>query len=182
MKAEKTAIPGIVEIYPDVHSDERGNFFESFRDTIFHDKGLPSIFRQINQVKSLKNVLRGLHYQLENPQGKLVRAIFGRIRDVAVDIRKHSPTYGQHEISQLTDKNNKMLYIPEGFAHGYIVESDLAVVEYLCTDKYVTDDQFGINWSNLDLNIPWGIKTPILSAKDKKLPFLKDQKYLPIYK
>ncbi len=119
---------------------------------------------------------------MENPQGKLVHAIFGRIRDVAVDIRKHSPTYGQYEISQLTDKNNKMLYIPEGFAHGYIVESDLAVVEYLCTDIYVPDDQFGINWSDSDLNIPWGIATPILSAKDYTLPFLKDQKYLPNYK
>ena len=182
MKVEKTAIPGVVEIYPDIFNDERGYFFEIFRDTIFHNEGLPSIFRQINQVKSLKNVLRGLHYQLENPQGKLVRAIFGRIRDVAVDIRKHSPTYGQHEISQLTDKNNKMLYIPEGFAHGYIVESDLAVVEYLCTDKYVPDDQFGIHWSDPDLNIPWGIATPILSAKDKKLPFLKDQKYLTNFK
>ena len=182
MKVEKTAIPGVVEIYPDVFNDERGYFFESFRDTIFHNEGLPSIFRQINQVKSLKNVLRGLHYQLENPQGKLVRAIFGRIRDVAVDIRKHSPTYGQYEISQLTDKNNKMLYIPEGFAHGYIVESDLAVVEYLCTDRYVPDDQFGIKWNDPDLNIPWGIATPILSAKDYTLPFLKDQKYLPNYK
>jgi len=179
---EKTAIPGVVEIYPDVFNDERGYFFESFRDTTFSDKGLPSIFRQVNQASSQKDVIRGLHYQLEYPQGKLIRVISGRIRDVAVDIRKRSPTYGHYEISQLTDKNNKMLYIPEGFAHGYIVESDLAVVEYKCTDIYVPDDQFGINWKDSELNIPWGISTPILSEKDKKLPYLKEQKYLPTYK
>ena len=182
MIVEKTAIPGVVEIYPDVFNDERGYFFESFRDTTFSDKGLPSIFRQVNQASSQKDVIRGLHYQLEYPQGKLIRVISGRIRDVAVDIRKRSPTYGHYKISQLTDKNNKMLYIPEGFAHGYIVESDLAVVEYKCTDIYVPDDQFGINWEDSDLNIPWGISTPILSEKDKKLPYLKEQKYLPTYK
>ena len=182
MKVEKTAIPGVVEIYPDVFNDERGYFFESFRDTTFSDKGLPSILRQVNQASSQKDVIRGLHYQLEHPQGKLIRVISGRIRDVAVDIRKRSPTYGHYEISQLTDKINKMLYIPEGFAHGYIVESDLAVVEYKCTDIYVPDDQFGINWEDSDLNIPWGISTPILSEKDKKLPYLKEQKYLPTYK
>ena len=182
MKVEKTAIPGVVEIYPDVFNDERGYFFESFRDTTFSDKGLPSIFRQVNQASSQKDVIRGLHYQLEHPQGKLIRVISGRIRDVAVDIRKRSPTYGHYKISQLTDKNNKMLYIPEGFAHGYVVESDLAVVEYHCTDIYVPDDQFGINWNDPDLNISWGISTPILSEKDKELPFLKEQKYLPAYK
>ena len=182
MKVEKTAIPGVVEIYPDVFNDERGYFFESFRDTTFSDKGLPSIFRQVNQASSQKDVIRGLHYQLEHPQGKLIRVISGRIRDVAVDIRKRSPTYGHYKISQLTDKNNKMLYIPEGFAHGYIVESDLAVVEYKCTDIYVPDDQFGINWEDSDLNIPCCISTPFLSEKDKKLPYLKEQKYLPTYK
>jgi len=114
VRVEKTAIPGVVEIYPDVFNDERGHFFESFRDTTFSDKGLPSIFRQVNQASSQKDVLRGLHYQLAHPQGKLVRVISGRIRDVAVDIRKRSPTYGHYEISQLTDIKRYSININPG--------------------------------------------------------------------
>ena len=129
----------------------------------------------------LKGVLRGLHYQLEFPQGKLVRAVVGTIVDVAVDIRTGSPTYGRYTIEELSDENKKMLYVPEGFAHGYLVISDKSIVSYKCTNFYNSNDQYGVKWNDKTIGIDWGNNSPIISKKDDNLPLLKYQKFLPKY-
>jgi dTDP-4-dehydrorhamnose 3,5-epimerase len=168
-------------ITPTVFEDERGYFFESYKAPIFKNNDLPINFVQDNEVKSTKGVLRGLHYQFNRPQGKLVRVISGSILDVAVDIRKGSPTFGQSEIVHLTDENNKMLYIPEGFAHGYLVTSSESIVVYKCTDIYDPNDQFGIIWNDETIGVDWTYDSPILSEKDLMLPALNDQQFLPEY-
>ena len=134
MKVTKTKILGVVIIKPTVHSDKRGYFFESFKTSDFQEHGLPTRFVQDNQAKSTKGVLRGLHYQLEYPQGKLVWVTAGKVMDVAVDIRKESPTFGQHVSTTLDNKTHNRLYVPPGFAHVYYVLSETAVVQYKCTD------------------------------------------------
>ncbi|SUZ75347.1 uncharacterized protein METZ01_LOCUS28201, partial [marine metagenome] len=168
-------------ITPTVFEDERGYFFESYKAPIFKNNDLPINFVQDNEVKSTKGVLRGLHYQFNRPQGKLVRVISGSILDVAVDIRKGSPTFGQSEIVHLTAENNKMLYIPEGFAHGYLVTSSESIVVYKCTDIYDPNDQYGIIWNDETIGVDWTYDSPILSEKDLMLPALNDQQFLPEY-
>ena len=181
MKIEETAIKGVKIITPLVHDDIRGSFFETFKSTLFKSNGLPNNFHQDNQVRSKKDVLRGLHYQLSEPQGKLVQVVFGSILDVAVDIRVGSPTFGEYLSIKLSSRNKKIFYIPEGFAHGYLVLSELSIVQYKCTNIYNPKDEYGIKWNDSDLNINWGNQSPILSEKDNCLPFLKHQKYLPNY-
>ena len=178
---EDSKIPGIKIITPQVHKDDRGYFFESFNSKDFKNLGLPPIFLQDNQAFSKKGTLRGLHYQLKYQQGKLVRVIQGEVFDVAVDIRRGSPTFGKYEGFYLSDKNNKIMYIPEGFAHGYVVLSETAIFQYKCTDIYHPEDEYGLLWNDKDLNIDWSVKKPILSIKDNNLPTLKsiDEKYLP---
>jgi dTDP-4-dehydrorhamnose 3,5-epimerase len=168
-------------ITPTVFEDERGYFFESYKTPIFKNNELPINFVQDNEVKSTKGVLRGLHYQFNRPQGKLVRVVSGSILDVAVDIRKGSPTFGQSEIVQLTVENRKMLYIPEGFAHGYLVTSSESIVIYKCTDIYDPNDQYGIIWNDETIGVDWTYDSPILSEKDLMLPALNDQQFLPVY-
>ena len=168
-------------VNPLVHNDRRGYFFESYSSKIFKDNGLPTHFIQDNEVSSKKGVIRGLHYQLEFPQGKLVRAVVGTILDVAVDIRLGSPTYARHIIVELSAENKKMLYVPEGFAHGYLVISDESIVSYKCTNHYNPDDEYGIKWDDKTINIDWGYNSPIISKKDDNLPLLKYQKSLPKY-
>ena len=168
-------------ITPTVFEDERGYFFESYKAPIFKNNDLPINFVQDNEVKSTKGVLRGLHYQFNRPQGKLVRVISGSILDVAVDIRQGSPTFGQSEIVHLTAENNKMLYIPEGFAHGYLVTSSESIVVYKCTDIYDPNDQYGIIWNDETIGVDWMYDSPILSEKDLMLPALNDQQFLPEY-
>ena len=181
MNFKSTSIPGVTIITPYVNHDDRGYFLESYRSDLLKKNHLPNNFVQDNEVKSSKGVLRGLHYQLNRPQGKLVRAIYGTIIDVAVDIRIGSPTFGKSEMIELSDLNKKMLYIPEGFAHGYIVKSERSIVVYKCTNYYDKNDEFGIKWNDSSLNLNWRCSNPIISDKDKSLPFLDEQKNLPEY-
>ena len=181
MIVKNTLLDGVKIITPTVFEDERGYFFESYKAPIFKNNDLPINFVQDNEVKSTKGVLRGLHYQFNRPQGKLIRVISGSILDVAVDIRKGSPTFGQSEIVHLTAENNKMLYIPEGFAHGYLVTSSESIVVYKCTDIYDPNDQYGIIWNDETIGVDWTYDSPILSEKDLMLPALNDQQFLPEY-
>jgi dTDP-4-dehydrorhamnose 3,5-epimerase len=181
MIVENTSLDGVKIITPTVFEDERGYFFESYKTPIFKKNELPINFVQDNEVKSTKGVLRGLHYQFNRPQGKLVRVVSGSILDVAVDIRKGSPTFGQSEIVHLTVENTKMLYIPEGFAHGYLVTSSESIVIYKCTDIYDPNDQFGIIWNDKTIGLDWTYDSPILSEKDLMLPALNNQQFLPEY-
>ena len=142
---------------------------------------MPYNFPQDNQVRSKHKVLRGLHYQLNQPQGKLVQVIVGSIIDVAVDIRVGSSTFGKYHAEKLSAKNKKIFYIPEGFAHGYLVISEFSIVLYKCTSIYNPKDEYGIKWDDPDLDIKWGTNSPILNDKDTCLPYLQDQKWLPNY-
>ena len=179
MKIKK--LDGVKIISPKVFKDSRGYFFESFKSIKFLEYGLPYNFNQDNQVGSKKNVLRGLHYQLNKPQGKLIRVVSGSILDVAVDIRLGSPTFGKYQLAELSDKNKNIFYVPEGFAHGYLVTSEESIVVYKCTNIYNPNDEYGIKWNDPDIDIKWGIKSPKLSEKDESHPFLKDQNFLPKY-
>ena len=181
MKVKEAKIKGVKILSPVIHSDIRGSFFETFKSTIFRSYGLPVNFVQDNQVRSSQNVLRGLHYQLSYPQGKLVQVVSGSILDVAVDIRMGSATFGDYHAVNLSSKNKKIFYIPEGFAHGYIVLSKFSIVLYKCTNTYNPGDEYGIKWDDPDLNIKWGNRFPLVSDKDNSLPYLKDQKCLPKY-
>ena len=181
MKIEETAIKGVKIITPLVHDDIRGSFFETFKSTLFKSNGLPNNFHQDNQVRSKKDVLRGLHYQLSEPQGKLVQVVFGSILDVAVDIRVGSPTFGKYHSIKLSSRNKKIFYVPEGFAHGYLVLSELSIVQYKCTNIYNPNDEYGIKWNDKTIDIDWGNNSPIISKKDDDLPLLKYQKFLPKY-
>ncbi|MCM1059375.1 MAG: dTDP-4-dehydrorhamnose 3,5-epimerase [Eubacterium sp.] len=173
-------IAGLAVIQPVIHGDERGYFTETYNKRDFEELGLNMNFVQDNQSKSTKGVLRGLHFQKKYPQGKLVRVIFGTVFDAAVDLRKNSPTYGKYFGIKLSGENMKQFYIPEGFAHGFIVLSDEAVFAYKCTDFYHPDDEGGLMWDDPDINIDWhtekigGTDFIVLSEKDKKNPTLKE--------
>lgn len=166
----KTSIEGVYVIEPTVFGDERGYFMETYHKEEFSQAGLDFEFVQDNQSKSKKGVLRGLHFQYTQPQGKLVRVISGEVFDVAVDLRKDSPTYGKWEGVILSEENKKQFYIPEGFAHGFVVLSDTAEFTYKCTDFYKADDEGGIKWDDPEIGIDWPIEDIdeiILSDKDK---------------
>lgn len=175
-KFQKTSIEGVYVIEPAVFGDERGYFMETYHAGEFKEAGLDFTFIQDNQSKSKKGVLRGLHFQYTKPQGKLVRVIKGEVFDVAVDLRKNSPTYGKWEGVVLSEENKKQFYVPEGFAHGFLVLSDEAEFTYKCTDFYDPDDEGGILWNDEDVNIPWPMDGDeiILSDKDKTLKTLKE--------
>jgi dTDP-4-dehydrorhamnose 3,5-epimerase len=176
-KFTKTSIEGIIIIEPTVFGDDRGYFMETYHQEEFKDFGLDLNFVQDNQSKSTKGVLRGLHFQYKNPQGKLVRVIKGEVFDVAVDLRKDSPTYGKWEGVRLSEKNKKQFYIPEGFAHGFLVLSDEAEFTYKCTDFYDAEDEGGILWNDPEIGIDWplsNIDEVSLSEKDKMWKTLKD--------
>ena len=181
MIVEKTPLEGLLLIKPNVHEDKRGYFYENYRDEIFEANGLPTNFRQDNQTKSVKGTLRGLHYQLKYPQGKLVRVSLGMVYDVAVDIRKTSPTFSQYFGVTLTDQDHLQMYIPPGFAHGFCVLSDTAIFQYKCTVIYHPEDEFGIRWDDPQININWPITDLVISDRDLELPFLAEQKNLPVY-
>ena len=174
MDVESTAIPEVKLIKPEVHKDDRGYFFESYKINDFADHGLPTNFVQDNQARSEKGVLRGLHYQLENPQGKLVWVTEGKVIDAAVDIRKGSPTFGQAVTAVLDDESHYRFYVPPGFAHGYYVLTDFALFQYKCTDIYHPEDEYGIIWNDPNINISWGDGDKLISEKDTKLPNLMD--------
>ena len=170
-------IPGLLVVEPKVFEDSRGYFFESFNQKLFTDHGINCQFVQDNQSKSSYGVIRGLHFQ-ENPhtQAKLVRVLSGSILDVAVDIRKGSPTYGQHFSIELTADNKKQLWVPAGFAHGFSVLSETAVVLYKCDQFYHKPSEGGVRFDDPDLNIDWKIPTnkAVISEKDQQLPSFKD--------
>jgi dTDP-4-dehydrorhamnose 3,5-epimerase len=168
----KTFINGVYIIEPTVFGDERGYFMETYHENEFKQAGINVTFVQDNQSKSKKGVLRGLHFQKTNPQGKLVRVIKGEVFDVAVDLRKDSPTYGKWEGVKLSEENKKQFYVPEGFAHGFLVLSDEAEFTYKCTNFYDAEDEGGILWNDPNIGIEWPIKDIneiILSEKDKQL-------------
>lgn len=168
MKVTQTAIPDLLIIEPKVFGDDRGFFFESYNRRKFAElTGVDVDFVQDNHSRSAKGVLRGLHYQIQHPQGKLVRVVQGAVLDVAVDIRKSSPTFGQHVALELTAENKRMFWIPQGFAHGFVVLTDTAEFLYKTTDYWYPEHERSIRWDDPTLKIDWQLQTaPSLSGKD----------------
>lgn len=177
MTFNKTEIDGVYIIEPKVFGDSRGFFMETYNENDFKKNGLDYVFVQDNQSKSHKGVLRGLHFQKEHPQAKLVRVVEGEVFDVAVDLRKGSKTYGKWVGVVLSEENKKMFMIPRGFAHGFVVLSETAQFVYKCDDFYHPEDEGGIMYNDPDINIEWPYKGDVeLSEKDKKHPLLKESK------
>jgi dTDP-4-dehydrorhamnose 3,5-epimerase len=176
MKITKTAIPEVLVFEPTVHGDSRGYFMETFRLNDFNDAGDSLNFVQDNQSKSSQGTLRGLHYQLNFPQGKLVRVLSGEVFDVAVDIRKNSPTFGQWVGELLSGENHKQLWVPPGFAHGFYVTSESAELSYKCTDYYHPEDDHSLLWNDPSIAIEWPLVSdfPLLSDKDKNAKILQE--------
>mgnify|MGYP001176986655 CR=1 FL=1 len=169
MKVMKTPIDGALVIEPDVFGDQRGFFLETFQAARYCDVlGAEFDFLQDNYSRSSKGVLRGLHFQKSKPQGKLVRVVIGEVYDVAVDIRRNSPTYGQYHGIHLNADNKLQFWLPPGLAHGFLVLSDIADFEYKCTDYYDSSDEGCLIWNDPELNIQWPFTNPLLSDKDKK--------------
>jgi dTDP-4-dehydrorhamnose 3,5-epimerase len=174
MEIKELGIKGVFEITPKVFKDDRGFFFEAFNESVFQKAGLPFHFVQDNQSFSSKGVLRGLHFQRAPfAQGKLVRVLSGSIIDVVVDLRKSADTFGQHLLIPIDSNTGNMVYIPVGFAHGFVTLTE-SMVLYKCTCGYDKNSDGGIRWNDPDLGINWGIDRPILSEKDSGLPYLKD--------
>lgn len=181
MNVIKTELEGVVIIEPRVYADSRGYFFESFSQKEFEEKVCNTIFVQDNESKSSYGVLRGLHFQkMPYTQSKLVRVVKGKVLDIAVDIRKGSPTFGKSVATELSEENKRLLFIPKGFAHGYVVLSEEAIFQYKCDNYYAPQSEGGILWNDPALNIDWVIneKEIHLSEKDKNNPLLKDSNYL----
>jgi len=174
MRVLTTPLSGILVIEPTVFKDTRGFFFESYNYKRYVDHGIDVTFVQDNHSQSVRNTLRGLHYQVNPGQAKLVRVVVGEVFDVAVDIRFGSPTFGQWFGAILSAENKKQMYIPVGFAHGFCVISDVAEFEYKCSDYYSPENERGILWNDPDLAITWPVKEPILSEKDKRNNLFKD--------
>ncbi len=180
IKITKCEIDGLCVIEPSVFGDERGYFMETYNKQDFIDAGLTMDFVQDNQSMSTKGVLRGLHFQKKYPQGKLVRVLSGEVYDVAVDMRKSSKTFGKYFGVVLSGENKKQFYIPEGFAHGFLVLSETAEFAYKCTNFYHFEDEGGIIWNDKDINIAWPISLDMnvnVSDKDDKLPSFSDAFY-----
>ena len=175
MKITKTAIPDVLIFEPTVHGDSRGYFMETFRLNDFSDAGDSLNFVQDNQSKSSQGTLRGLHYQLNFPQGKLVRVLSGEVFDVAVDIRKNSPTFGQWVAELLSAENHKQLWVPPGFAHGFYVTSESAELSYKCTEYYHPEDDHSLLWNDSSIAIEWPLvsDSPLLSNKDQNAKTLQ---------
>jgi dTDP-4-dehydrorhamnose 3,5-epimerase len=170
-----TSIPDVLIIEPKLFGDERGFFFESYNERQWEEKtGLRTRFVQDNHSRSAKGVLRGLHYQIRQPQGKLVRCVFGEVFDVAVDLRRSSPTFGKWSGALLSAENKRQMWVPEGFAHGFLVLSDGAEFLYKTTDYYAPENERGIVWNDPELGIDWPIEgEPVLSRKDAEAaPFM----------
>lgn len=174
MRVLDTGLDGVVIIEPQVHGDERGFFQESWKASSYGAHGLPTKFSQANISRSAKGVLRGLHYQYRQPQGKLVSVLEGRIFDVAVDIRPDSPCFGSWTGVELSSNNHRQLYIPEGFAHGFLVLSNSALFHYHCTTEYSPQYEVAIAWNDPDIAVKWPRKPLSVSGKDSQAPFLRD--------
>lgn len=182
MEFEPLAIADVVLIRPRVFGDARGHFFESWEARKFAAAGLDLSFRQDNQNFSARNVLRGIHYQLRRPQGKLVRVVTGRVLDVAVDLRRSSPTFGRWVGAELSAENHHMLWVPPGFGHGFVVLGESAHFLYKCTDFYDPTDERAIAWNDPDLNVEWNLPPgvePVVSARDAAAGRFRDAEYYP---
>lgn len=178
-----TTLPGVIMVQPKKFTDNRGFFLETFQQLRYPEFGITKPFVQDNLSRSFKGVLRGLHYQLKHPQSKLVYVTRGTVLDIVVDIRIGSPTFAQWFSQILSDENHLQLYIPEGFAHGFVTLSDEADFIYKCTEYYYPQYEQGVIWSDPEININWQITNPILSVKDSKYNLLKDipRELLPQY-
>ena len=176
MNIETTPIKDLLIINPSVYNDERGYFYESYNQRFLRDKGIYTNFVQDNQSYSTKNVLRGLHFQTIAPQAKLVRCVVGEVYDVVVDLRKSSETYKQWYGVKLSDENKKMMFVPKGFAHGFLTLSDYAIFQYKCDELYMPTADAGVNFKDEELSIDWlvDINELIISEKDRVLPRLAD--------
>ncbi len=175
MKIITTSIPDLLIVEPNVFKDQRGYFFESYNQERYFQNNMNMLFVQDNESKSMKNVLRGLHFQKPPfAQGKLVRVVQGKVLDVAVDIRKGSPTYGKYQAVELDAESKRMFYIPEGFAHGFLTLEDDTIFSYKCTNYYNKESEGSILWSDETIGVNWKIDNPILSEKDKIAPMFKD--------
>ena len=183
MKVIATALPGALLIEPQVFGDARGFFYESYNQGKWRDAGIDADFIQTNVSRSGRGVLRGLHYQWPHPQGKLVSVLEGEVYDVAVDIRRGSPTFGQSVGVMLTADNHRHFWVPEGFAHGFCVLSEFATFTYQCTALYDAKADAGIRWNDAELAIDWPLSEPLLSDKDRRTPLLKDvaPERLPVF-
>ena len=177
MKFEETSLPGVIRVTPTVLADDRGHFMETWQSSKFADHGIDANFVQDNVSQSTRGTLRGLHYQVEQSQGKLVRVAQGRAFDVAVDLRRTSPQYGQWVGEVLSAENKHQLWVPPGFGHGFLVLSETAEFQYKCTDYYSPEFERAIRWNDPDIGIEWPLidgEQPMLSEKDAASPFLKD--------
>jgi len=174
MKIIETDLPGCKLIEPRVFSDNRGSFHESWNKPSWAERGLDLSFAQSNVSVSRRGVLRGLHYQWPQPQGKLVSVLVGEVYDVAVDIRRGSPDFGRWTAAILSADNRREFWIPEGFAHGFVVLSEEAVFHYLCTAPYLAEGDAGIRWDDARIGVDWPVSSPLLSDKDANSPFLDE--------
>ena len=174
MKVLDTPLPGVKLIEPAVYGDARGYFFEAFNRGRFGEHGLPTDFPQANTSRSARGVLRGLHHQWPKPQGKLVSVLEGSVFDVAVDIRRSSATFGQWFGAELSVDNHRMMYVPPGFLHGFVVTSEYATFSYLCTELYDASCDRSVAWNDPDIGVEWPTQSPLLSGKDQQAPRLKD--------
>ncbi|MGE0448294.1 MAG: dTDP-4-dehydrorhamnose 3,5-epimerase [Vicinamibacterales bacterium] len=174
MRIVPAAIPEVLLIEPDVFSDARGFFLETYHAERYAAAGIPGPFIQDNHSRSVKGTVRGLHLQVARPQGKLVRVVVGEIFDVAVDVRVGSPTFGRWVGERLSADSFRQYYIPHGFAHGFSVLSPFAEIEYKCTDLYDPDGQLGIAWDDPELAITWEVASPVLSERDRQHPTLRE--------
>lgn len=172
MKVLETILPGVLIIEPKVFADARGFVLETYQAERYRQLGIAHAFVQDNHSRSARGVLRGLHFQRSRPQGKLVSVSRGSVYDVTVDINSASPTCSKFVAVELNDENHRQLWIPPGYAHGFCVLSDIADVQYKCTDYYIPEDEGGLLWNDPQVNIPWPIEQPLLSAKDQRNPTL----------
>jgi dTDP-4-dehydrorhamnose 3,5-epimerase len=182
VRVAASALPGVLVIEPDVHVDGRGFFVESYHAARYREHGITATFVQDNHSRSLAGTLRGLHLQVQHPQAKLIRVIEGEIFDVAVDTRRGSPTFGQWVGVNLSAANFKQCFVPAGFAHGFCVLTDVAQVEYKCSDIYDPAGEIGIAWNDPAIGIVWPVKDPVLSPRDRRHPALADvEAHLPAF-
>lgn len=183
MECIETSLPGVFELRPAVHRDARGFFLEAYHQAKLARLGIVDTFVQDNHSFSVQGTLRGLHYQLHHPQAKLCRVIEGEALDVAVDIRIGSPHFGKRASVRLTAREQNQIYIPAGFAHGFLTLTDTVQFLYKCSDYYAPEDEYGILWNDPALEISWGIVSPVLSGKDSKNPVLASvpEDFLPKY-
>jgi dTDP-4-dehydrorhamnose 3,5-epimerase len=175
LRISELKLSGVLLIEPDAYTDSRGYFLETWNQSRYQDNGFPHVeFVQDNNSRSSRGVIRGLHFQQQNPQGKLIQVTRGRAFDVAVDIRNGSSTFGQWVGQELSDENHFQLWLPPGFAHGFCALSNVVDLAYKCTDYYSANDDFGIIWNDPEIGIEWPIQDPVVSEKDSRLPILAD--------